>query len=78
MGRRKKAEVTPKPANGKNMQDYLVVYLTDGTIHLWPGEDKDECELISIKLKKSKWKNRIRLFKFIKRDLNKCKDGQIL
>lgn len=67
---------TTKPE--KNMKFYLVVYLKDGTIHLWPGDTKEECVETKSKLSKSKWKSRIKTFRFIKRNLNNCKDGYIL
>ena len=85
MGRHKKEIIKEVPEQiqteskpDKNMKFYLVVYLTDGTIHLWPGDSKEECEKTKVGLSKSKWKPRIKTFRFIKRDLNKCKDGYIL
>ena len=60
------------------MKFYLVVYLKDGTIHLWPGDTKEECLETKSKLLKTEWKPRIKTFRFIKRNLNNCKDGYIL
>ena len=87
MGRRKKViepapvvKETPKETTkpDKAMKFYLVVYLKDGTIHLWPGDSKEECLETKAKLYKTKWKPRIKTCRFIKRNLNNCKDGYIL
>lgn len=82
MGRHKNIETKAIPVtetkNEKNMKFYLVVYLKDGTIHLWPGNSKEECLETKSKLLKSKWKSKIKTFRFIKRNLNNCKDGYIL
>ena len=86
MGRRKKVvesepivkEIPTETKSEKNMKFYLVVYLKDGTIHLWPGDSKEECLETKSKLLKTKWKPRIKTFRFIKRNLNNCKDGYIL
>ena len=67
---------------------YCVIYLTDGTIHLWPitsekgkeisKEDAQiECEALE-KLVRQKKKYEIKTMKCIKRDLSKCRDGLIL
>lgn len=62
----------------KNILFYTVVYLTDGTIHLWPGATKEKCIETSEKIKKSKYEKRIKEIHFIKRNINNYKDGFIL
>ena len=62
----------------KNILFYTVVYLTDGTIHLWPGATKEKCLETSEKIKKSKYEKRIKEIHFIKRNINNYKDGFIL
>ena len=57
---------------------FLVVYLKDKTIHLWPGTTKEKCKDLESKLKVSKYKDKIDTFHYIKRDLSKYKDEKIL
>jgi hypothetical protein len=60
------------------MKFYAVVYLYDGTVHLWPGDDKDKCFDEIKKLQTTKWKGRIRGYNVIKRNLDNYKDGMFL
>lgn len=73
-----KKQVAPTyPVSG--MQFYAVIYLYDGTVHAWPGKDKEDCQhKIDEILKKPKWGPRVRGYSTMKRNLDHYKDGMFL
>lgn len=56
---------------------YGVVYLLDGTIHLWPGKTQKECLDELKKIRDSKWGPRIKATTVIKRNMDNFKDDLI-
>lgn len=61
------------------MQQYFaVVYCHDGTMHLWPGESKEDCMNKLIEMKEnSKIKARMKATTIIKRDMTNFTEGFI-
>lgn len=61
-----------------NEQYYLVIYCNDGTIHLWPAVDKEEClQKLEDMLTYEKVKKVYKDATIIKRDMSNYKDGYI-
>lgn len=57
---------------------FLVVYCKDGTIHLWPGDSKQDCLLkLADMLTNEKIVGRYKDSTVIKRDMSNFKDGLI-
>lgn len=56
---------------------YGVVYLLDGTIHLWPGDNQKDCLDELIKIRDSEWGPRIKATTVIKRNMDNFKDDLI-
>lgn len=61
-----------------DFQYYLVIYCKDKTIHLWPGESKQDClgKLANMMMDK-KVMGRYETSTIIKRDMSNFKDGLI-
>lgn len=58
------------------IQHYLIVYCNDGTIHLWPGKDYNECTMKLKKMKENKKIiSKIKSSTIIKRDTSYFKEG---
>ena len=59
-------------------QYYAVVYCKDKTIHLWPGEDQQDCVAKLMEMAEDpKIRPRMASTTVIKRDMDNFKDGQI-
>lgn len=55
---------------------FAVVYSPDGTIHLWPGENQEQC-LNKLKEVYADAPDRVQATTVIKRDMDNFKDGMI-
>lgn len=59
-------------------QYFAVVYCHDGTMHLWPGESKEDCFRKLKEMKdNSKICSRMKATTIIKRDMSNFKEGFI-
>lgn len=59
-------------------QYFAVVYCNDGTMHLWPGESKEDCFTKLKKMKESpKIYSRMKATTIIKRNMDNFEDGFI-
>ena len=57
---------------------YLVIYCKDKTIHLWPGDSKQDClEKLADMMTDQKVMGRYENSTIIKRDMSNFKDGLI-
>lgn len=57
---------------------YLVIYCKDKTIHLWPGDSKQDClEKLADMMTNQKVMERYENSTIIKRDMSNFKDGLI-
>lgn len=62
----------------RNSKYYLVIYCKDKTIHLWPGDSKQEClEKLANMLTEPNIIKRYENSTIIKRDMSNFKDGLI-
>lgn len=57
---------------------FAVIYLTDGTVHLWPGEDKEKCKELIKEISGTEYKERIRETRIVKRNLDNYDNGLFL
>lgn len=56
---------------------YGVIYLEDGTIHLWPGDSQKECLEKLKEIRDSKWGERMKCTTVIRRNMDNFKDDLI-
>jgi hypothetical protein len=82
-----KRQITTAPAKGQpaanypttGMKYFAVIYCFDGTVHLWPGDTKDDCKKkVDELLNHEKIKPRIRAYNIIKRNLDNYQNGLFL
>lgn len=65
-------------AQEKDSKYFLVIYCKDKTIHLWPGDSKQDClEKLAGMLTKPEIVSRYEDSTIIKRDMSNFKDGLI-
>lgn len=63
---------------GSDSKYYLVVYCKDKTIHLWPGDSKQDClDKLADMMTDTKVMSRYEDSTIIKRDMSNFKDGLI-
>lgn len=78
MGKEKQSSASAEEAAEADSKYYLVVYCKDKTIHLWPGDSKQEClEKLSEMLVSEYVMKRYETATIIKRDMSNFKDGLI-